>query len=403
MTASNLIQLRHRGFKRFKADRLNASPKSKAGSGNTMDSKPLKKPDNLTVDMNSDRISSKTLVNPVNGSATAQPRSSQKQNLSGRRVPDSERLRPYHDGTEKRPKSTAPPKDIYEEFTLEFRKVIRNREFLSAVALYARMKSIGFHPRESVLTGLLSICQKKEHLADAKELFAAYSASGIVPNESAYMSLIRCYSDNGEINVALELIEQMFSMNLEPKLRTYHPVLEAVCLKNDFQGAMDIIKQMKSSKVIPRSEQLTLLLEVGASSGAINVEATRNQIDEMILTASHDLLGMETSEMRRIVGSFCKLTPQGVLDEGILVETREDLPGEILEITEKDNLSLVTSMNETFHNVPTVLKDMIALPPVIGNTIPIGFDTDYLSSPGAFLLMYFDFIFIFIFMSIVNI
>ena len=388
MTASNFIQLRHRGFKRFnKAARLNASPKSNAGSGNAMDSKSLRKPDNLSADASTDRVSRKTIVNPATGQAIAQPKSSQKQNQSGRRILDSERARPFPDGIDRRGKLMAPPKDIYEEFAIEFRKVIRDREFLPAIALYERMKLIDFRPRESVLTGLLSICQRKEHLANAIELFAAYPASGIVPNESAYMSLIRCYSDNGEINVALDLIEQMFALNLEPKLRTYQPVLEAVCLKNDFQGAIGIIKQMKTSKIIPRSEQLTLLLEVGASSGAIDIDATRIQIDEMILTASHDLLGMETSEMRRIIGSFCKLTPQGVLDEGILVESRNDLPGEVLDITEKDNISIITSMNETFANVPTVLKDIISLPAVIDNTVPIGFDTDYKIEPGTSSLL----------------
>ena len=303
-----------------------------------------------------------------------------RQNSAGRRVPEIDRGSTPPRDDRSRPKVA--PKNAYEEFTQEFRQVIRSRQFGPAMALYARMKEIKLHPRESVLTGLLSICQKKEHLVNAVEIFADFISSSIPPNESAYMALIRCYSDNGQISEALELIEQMNMNNLEPKLRTYHPVLEAVCKNNDFKGAIMIMKQMQTGSVVPRSEQLTLLLEVAASSKSLDFDEGRVQIDELLQSASIDLLGMETEEMRRVVAAFCDMSLSDVVDEGILVETRDDLPGEILEINDNnDHASVVTSMNSTYPSTPTLLTDMVCSPTVSDNTVPLGFD--FASSSGG--------------------
>lgn len=302
-----------------------------------------------------------------------------RQNLSGRRIPDSERVvSTVIDGKQKLPKS--PPKDAFEEFMMSFRVVLRTRDYIPAMALYKKMKEIKYPLRESVLTGLLSICQKKEHLEYAIQIFTDFLDAGLPLNESAYMSLIRCYSDNGEIDNALRLIEEMNLINIEPKLRTYHPVLEAVCKNNDFDSAMKITRQMHKSNVIPRSEQLTLLLEVSASSGALDNSETREQVDQLLLSASHDLLGMETCEMRRVVSAFSNLTSQEVVEEGILIETRDDLPGEILDVNSSSSTSVVTAMNTTFTDIPILLTDTTTSPFVIDNTVPIGFD--YMNNNG---------------------
>ena len=305
-----------------------------------------------------------------------------RQNLSGRRIPDSERVvNTVSDGKQRSPKS--PPKDAFEEFMMSFRVIIRTREYIPAMALYKKMKEIKYPLRESVLTGLLSICQKKEHLEYAIQIFTDFLDAGLPLNESAYMSLIRCYSDNGEIDNALRLIEEMNLIDIEPKLRTYHPVLEAVCKNNDFDSAMKIIRQMHKGNVIPRSEQLTLLLEVSASSGALEKSVTREQVDQLLLSASLDLLGMDTREMRRVVSAFSNLTPEEVVEEGILIETRDDLPGEILDINSSISASVVTAMNTTFTDIPILLTDTTTSPVVIDNTVPIGFD--YMNNNGEWV------------------
>lgn len=267
-----------------------------------------------------------------------------------------------------------------EEFTEEFRHVSRTRDFASAMALYASMKKKKFYPRENVLTGLLSICMRKEHLINALEIYADFFAAGFPPNESAYMSLIRCYSDNGQIDEALRLIKEMYDGNDEtrPKLRTYHPILEAVCRNNDFDGAMLIIQQIQNASLVPKSEQLTLLLEVAVTSGSLDSVDKRKLMTSLLESASIDLLGIETQEIRRIVSAYCRSNMTEVLSEGILIESRKDLPGEILDSGDnpfaKNVSSIVTAMNSTYPNVPTLLTDTVDSA-VIDNTIPIGFDS----------------------------
>ena len=345
-----------------------STPQSGAGqeSATNKNYKKLEKP----VAQGSQNASREHFIHGVNHGerSKGQPR----QNSAGRRVYETDRrTNPLRDD---RNKPKAPPQNAFEQFTQEFRQVIRSRQFGPAMALYARMKEIKLHPRESVLTGLLSICQKKEHLVNAVEIFADFISCGIPPNESAYMSLIRCYSDNGQIKEALELIDEMNRNKLGPKLRTYHPVLEAVCKNNDFKGAIMIIKQMQTGSVVPRSEQLTLLLEVAASSKSLDSNEGREQIDQLLQSASIDLLGMETQEMRRVVSAFCDIGPTDVVNEGILIETRDDLPGEILEIDDDSNTSIITSMNSTYPGTPTLLTDMKCSPVVSDNIIPLGFD-----------------------------
>ena len=303
-----------------------------------------------------------------------------RQNSAGRRVSEADRPQRPNPLRENKNYVSNPPTNAFEEFTQEFRQVIQSREFVPAMALYARMKEIKMHPRESILTGLLSICQRKEHLVNAIEIFADFIAAGIAPNESAYISLIRCYSDNGNVEEALELIEQMNIRKLEPKLRTYHPILEAVCKENDFESAILIIKQMQVSNVVPRSEQVTLLLEVAASSRGLYTTQGQEQIEQILQSASIDLLGMETEEMRRVVAAFCRKTSEEVLEEGILVETRDDLPGEILEISDNSKASKLRAMNNTYVNVPTVISDVTVSPSVIDVTVPYGFD--WMNSQG---------------------
>jgi pentatricopeptide repeat protein len=328
---------------------------------------------NSTIDLNSNStspIASAPSFNNNTGNSTFS-RVSKNQ----KKVESVDRERKPHTRKEKQ---RASPN---EEFTEEFRHVSRTRDFTSAMALYASMKKNKFYPRENVLTGLLSICMRKEHLINALEIYADFFAAGFPPNESAYMSLIRCYSDDGQIDEALRLIEEMNDGKDEtrPKLRTYHPILEAVCRNNDFDGAMLIIQQIKNASLVPRSEQLTLLLEVAVTSGSLNSVDKRKLMTSLLESASIDLLGIETQEIRRVVSAYCGSNMTEVLSEGILIESRKDLPGEILDSGDnpfaKNVSSIVTAMNSTYPNVPTLLTDTMSSPAVIDNTIPLGFDS----------------------------
>jgi pentatricopeptide repeat protein len=258
-----------------------------------------------------------------------------------------------------------------QQYAEEFKSVMRSREFVPAMILYARMKEKKQLPRESVLTGLLAVCQKKTHLDGALEIFNDLFLNGGHPNESAYMSLIRCYCDNGQIDEAMSLIDQMKENNLELTLRSYHPVLEEVVRKKDFKTAITIIKEMRNCDLVPRSEQLTLLLEVAALSGALKDKHSRGEVELLLHQASVDLLGMERVLMRKIISAFCDMTMEKVSEEGILIESREDLPSRILDTKS----SIITAMNSTFANVPTLLHESVCSPSVIDMSVPLGFDS----------------------------
>jgi hypothetical protein len=60
-----------------------------------------------------------------------------------------------------------------------------------------------------------------------------------------------------------------------------------------------------------------------------------------------------------------------VLEEGILIESREDLPSKILDTKS----SIITAMNSTFANVPTVLHQSVCSPSVLDTSVPLGFDS----------------------------
>ena len=186
----------------------------------------------------------------------------------------------------------------------EFRAVMRSREYDTAMALYERMRESGNTPRQIVLTGLLTICQKKSHLNCALELFNDFSMIGITPNESAYMSLIRCHSDNGQIAIALKLIDEMKLLSLELKLRTYHPILEAACKVVDFNSSLMILNQMLDDDVIPRSEQFSMFLEAAALSGALKKKENRDKIEKLLSSDRMDLLDMDLAGLERILTVF---------------------------------------------------------------------------------------------------
>jgi pentatricopeptide repeat protein len=263
---------------------------------------------------------------------------------------------------------------IFNNYSIE---VMISRNFESAVVLYAKMKGSKFLPGDSALTALLTTCQKKNHLKKALEMFGDFSVIGSHPNESAYMSLIRCYSDNGEINQALGLIEDMKDSSLELKLRTYHPILEAACRINDFISALSIIKQMQLGNVVPRSEQLALFLEVSALSGALKETESRKEVDFLLQSAKTDLLGMDTHEMRRVISAFSNISIGSVLKEGILIESKNDIPGEILDSEDsvKNGIhTVVTAINDTYANVPTVMNQTLCIPAINDSNVPLGFN-----------------------------
>ena len=241
--------------------------------------------------------------------------------------------------------------DEYRAFVKEFLECIKSREFEPAMSLYARMKQSGMVPKDGIINGLLSVCHKASHLDSALEIFDDLIAHSIPLNEPAYMVLIRCYSDGGQTTKALALMEQMKESMIEPKLRTYHPILEAECLKGDIDAALALVQRMTEDNIFIRSEQLTLILESAARSHKLHDPVYKKRIHTLLNATAQDLLGMETGEMRRIVSALCGKDLEVAVSDGILIETREDLPGPIVSPLSSD---IITNSDMSDEHAPQV-------------------------------------------------
>jgi pentatricopeptide repeat protein len=178
-------------------------------------------------------------------------------------------------------------------------------------------------------------------------------------SESAYMALIRCYSDNGEIHRALSLIDEMKELNLELKLRSYHPILEAAWRANNFDIALSVINKIAADGVIPRSEQLTLLLEVGASSGALKDTRNIGHLHQLLQSDKLDLLDMETSMLQRVAAAFRGVSVDRVVGEVVMQGS------DFTQITPSNTASDPTTSEE---KVVGTLQDVVFATPAVHPT-----------------------------------
>ena len=230
---------------------------------------------------------------------------------------------------------------------------VRAKDFESAMKLYEQLKAEGFPTRPTMYNALLNVCSKKEHLASALQLFNETQRS-----ETAYLALIRCYAAAGEIDTALGLVAELEKANLEPRLRTYHPIFEAICSKGDIEGALRLTTVMLDKKIVPRSDHLELLIATAASASASSSASSSSSssasasasvsVDGIVSRLSVDLLGMQSDEMQRLVGSLRGLTPEEVQREGVLVESIEAIRGAI--INEQKNSAQSEQSEQSEHS-----------------------------------------------------
>lgn len=208
--------------------------------------------------------------------------------------------------------------EVGEEFTEDYKKVMKSRDFEAAMKLYGTIKNLNTSSRTDVLTGLLLVCTKKHHLSSAVELFNELSKLVSQPSETAYMSLIRCYSDNGQIDVALSLIEKMKRESVELKLRNYHPILEAAVSLRDFDNSILTIKLMIAETLIPRSDHFILMLEAAAVSGAFERKGDVELIDNLLSDSLVDLSDMDHYGLIRILSAIENISMEEAEEEGTM-------------------------------------------------------------------------------------
>ncbi len=206
---------------------------------------------------------------------------------------------------------------------LEFTK---NRLFSSATKFYETLKGTKYITRTGVYAAILSVCTKKEHLSFALAVFNEMIEMKIAPCEATYVPLIRCYSDDNQTKVALELIDQMKLLGLEPKLRTYIPVFEHMCtVNNDPIRGLELLSYMLDQNVVFTSAQLVVLINSAKSANLLENLKFKNDLQTLISRIALELLGITNVQMQVISSILSSKTLNEIKDQGILVESNDDL------------------------------------------------------------------------------
>ena len=245
----------------------------------------------------------------------------------------------------------------------------KDRNFNAAMDVY-KDQSL-WERKDRFFSLFLSVCYKAEHLSHAMHLFNEMAAANIAPSEPAYLALIRCNTDNDDIDTSLGLIKHMIELDIEPKLRTYHPILEAICTKKkDIYQAVELVHHMKRLGVVLRSEQLTLLLECAHQTNALKVPSMLKEFEDIMEDTSKELLGMESAEMKKLVSVFSNKSNEEVDDLGILVQSKDDIVGDIIVNNMNTNGSVI-ALNDSYVNTQTAFSDTLCSPVTSDPTLPI--------------------------------
>jgi hypothetical protein len=163
----------------------------------------------------------------------------------------------------------------------------------------------------------------------------------------------------------------MIELEIEPKLRTFHPILEAICSKRkDIHQAIELVQHMKKLGVILRSEQLPLLLECAHHTKAFKDLKILKEFEDIMETTSKELLGMESSEMKHLSSIFNNFSSDKVNDLGILVQSKEDIVGDIIQNDSSINGSVI-ALNDSYINTQTAFTDTLCSPVTSDPTLPI--------------------------------
>ena len=249
--------------------------------------------------------------------------------------------------------TTDPAKDnqveaIYKELV----GYVKNKDTDKALNLYANTKDLNLNFNNNVYVILLSVCQRADHLPHVIQLFNDMSLANIPPTEQSYLAMIRCYSDGGDVDKAIALVKHMISVGIEPKLRTYQPILECLCYKQkDPNSAIELIRHMYVHKIIPRSEQLTLLLETsGRNKTYLNDKYFKSSIDELIYNCSVDIFGISLNESLRIISAINDNSKDQVVENGILIESVETINA----ATRDKNIPIIYEADKSNHFIWTL-------------------------------------------------
>ena len=260
------------------------------------------------------------------------------------------------------------------QYTTELLKAVRNKDFDRAMELFDSIIDEGVKPKSNIYTALLSVCYKKEHLQKAMEIHELMQSLGMKPGEATYISMIRCYADAGRVEEAQEILNNMIVESMEPKLRTFHPILQALCKAGDLQKIDALLQHMKSFSISLRAEQLMLMFEmVEANHTFLHDPKFESLATSVLVNISHDMIGMQTAQLQRVVSIMKKISRSQVADEGVLVESLDDICGPIIQDAEFYENATVTAVNTSYSLVDTTFPTQVAYD---WSYLPIDMGTD---------------------------
>lgn len=246
---------------------------------------------------------------------------------------------------------------IYREIVI----CVKNKDVDKALKLYEDSKVKGIVFKNNIYLAMLSLCQKSEHLSSATDIFNDMIASEQPPSEQSYLALIRCTCDAGKVDDAMTLVKQMIEIGIETKLRTYQPILEVLCGQlQDPMTAIGVLRHMSSQNLIPRSEQLTLVLETsGRNSSNFRNTDFKTAVDQLIANCSTEMLCLPWEDTVRITSAMNSVDTEVVTENGILIESLETLTGGnstlIVDVDVQSNV--LWALNTVLDEIPGDLKE----------------------------------------------
>ena len=104
-------------------------------------------------------------------------------------------------------------------------------------------------PDVVVYSSLVSACEKRGMLDDAKRIIKDMRAAGIKPNVVTYNSYIRCTARKMKLDDALEAYEEMKKEGLKPDVITYSSMIAVYGSLGDHRSALHMFEEMKRRSI----------------------------------------------------------------------------------------------------------------------------------------------------------
>ena len=233
---------------------------------------------------------------------------------------------------------------------------VKHVSYEQVVDVYTALKTNNYTIKSQIHMALLGVCTKYEHYEFAKTIRREMEAAGQRPTEPLYVTLVRCLCAGDKVEEALSLVGEMKDVGLSPKLRTYQPIVEAICRRNRPESALALLQTMQRSGVEPRSEQLSMVIDCAARTGLFNCSGEQGSDNDKFKTklnsfirdlSDNVILGFSSSEAATVVTAMQNQTREEFADDGILVQTVDDIKGLIIE-DNRETSGSVKAVNYTF-------------------------------------------------------